>query len=174
MDFFSKSKWICIHRFFVLFCFLNKRTVLIPLYNRKKKTKEGSFNQFAYFRPFSCLFIFVINISHLENNSIVTSKKNESPSWIIKVFHFYVFEIICPHSRSYKLCYSLLHCSKGDADLNAFANRTYNESINSIIIVTYKIRLCGGARGVMVIVVGNGHGDTSSNPRWDWLHFTEH
>ena len=25
----------------------------------------------------------------------------------------------------------------------------------------------GGARGVMVIVVGNGHGDTSSNPRPD-------
>ena len=24
----------------------------------------------------------------------------------------------------------------------------------------------------MVIVVGNGHGVTSSNPRWDWLHFT--
>ena len=30
----------------------------------------------------------------------------------------------------------------------------------------------GDARGVMVIVVGNGHGDTSSNPRRDWLHFT--
>ena len=29
-----------------------------------------------------------------------------------------------------------------------------------------------GARGVMVIVVGNEHGDTSSNPGWDWLHFT--
>ena len=29
-----------------------------------------------------------------------------------------------------------------------------------------------GARGVMVIVVGNGHGDTSSNPGQDWLHFT--
>ena len=26
--------------------------------------------------------------------------------------------------------------------------------------------------GVMVIVVGNGHGDTSSNPGRDWLHFT--
>ena len=26
--------------------------------------------------------------------------------------------------------------------------------------------------GVMVIVVGNGHGDTSSNPERDWLHFT--
>ena len=25
----------------------------------------------------------------------------------------------------------------------------------------------GGARGVMVIVVGNGHGDTSSNPGQD-------
>ena len=25
----------------------------------------------------------------------------------------------------------------------------------------------GGARGVMVIVVGNGHGDTSSNPGRD-------
>ena len=30
----------------------------------------------------------------------------------------------------------------------------------------------GDARGVMVIVVGNGHGDTSSNPGRDWLHFT--
>ena len=29
-----------------------------------------------------------------------------------------------------------------------------------------------GARGVMVIVTGNGHGDTSSNPGRDWLHFT--
>ena len=30
----------------------------------------------------------------------------------------------------------------------------------------------GGARGVMVIIVGNGHGDSSSNPERDWLHFT--
>ena len=30
----------------------------------------------------------------------------------------------------------------------------------------------GGARGVMVIVVGNGHDDPSSNPGRDWLHFT--
>ena len=27
-----------------------------------------------------------------------------------------------------------------------------------------KREVCGGARGVMVIVVGNGHGDMSSNP----------
>ena len=30
----------------------------------------------------------------------------------------------------------------------------------------------GGARGVMVIVVGIGHDDTSSSPWRDWLHFT--
>ena len=30
----------------------------------------------------------------------------------------------------------------------------------------------GGARGVMVIVAGCGHGDTSSNPGRDWLHFS--
>ena len=28
------------------------------------------------------------------------------------------------------------------------------------------------AHGVMFIVVGNGHGDTSSNPGRVWLHFT--
>ena len=30
----------------------------------------------------------------------------------------------------------------------------------------------GGARGVMVSVAGYGHGETSSNPGPDWLHFT--
>ena len=30
----------------------------------------------------------------------------------------------------------------------------------------------GGAYDVMVIVVGNRHGDMSSNPGRDWLHFT--
>ena len=30
-----------------------------------------------------------------------------------------------------------------------------------------KVLLSGGARGVMVIVVGNGHGNTSSNPGRD-------
>ena len=29
-------------------------------------------------------------------------------------------------------------------------------------------------RGVMIIVIGNGHGDTSSNPGRDRLHFTSH
>ena len=29
----------------------------------------------------------------------------------------------------------------------------------------------GGARGEIVIFAGSGHGDTSSNPGRDWLHF---
>ena len=29
----------------------------------------------------------------------------------------------------------------------------------------------GGARGVIVIIVGNENGDTSSNTGRDWLHF---
>ena len=40
------------------------------------------------------------------------------------------------------------------------------------LTVTEWIKQSGGARGVMVIVVGHGHGDTSSNPGRDWLHFT--
>ena len=32
------------------------------------------------------------------------------------------------------------------------------------------VTVLGVARSVMVIVVGNGHGDTSSNPGLDWLH----
>ena len=36
----------------------------------------------------------------------------------------------------------------------------------------YKILFIGGARGVMVIVVGNGHADMRSTPGPDWLHFT--
>ena len=38
--------------------------------------------------------------------------------------------------------------------------------------LTIRLFICGGARGAVVIVVGNGHGDTSSNPGTDWLHFT--
>ena len=39
----------------------------------------------------------------------------------------------------------------------------YSKPYNCIQII------CGGARGVMAIVVGKGHGDTSSNPGRNWL-----
>ena len=52
-----------------------------------------------------------------------------------------------------------------EAKLNLFTS--YLPMLNSITHV-----LLGGARGVMVIVVGIAHGDTSSNPGRDWLYFT--
>ena len=63
-----------------------------------------------------------------------------------------------------------------------FRNNTHAKSMNPFIppamgqriplnnprrLISHKI---GGARGVMVIVVGNGHGDMSSNPGRDWFH----
>ena len=36
------------------------------------------------------------------------------------------------------------------------------------------VLIYGGAHGVMVNVVGNEHGDTSSNSGRYWLHFTWH
>ena len=43
--------------------------------------------------------------------------------------------------------------------------------IDSIVVVGV-LTHCAGARGVMVIIVGNGHNDTSSNPGPGQLHFT--
>ena len=39
--------------------------------------------------------------------------------------------------------------------------------MRSRLFVSITPRFNGGARGVMVIVGGNGHGDTSSNPGRD-------
>ena len=36
----------------------------------------------------------------------------------------------------------------------------FDSFVKSLIVIT---TICGGACGVMVIVVGNGHGDMSSN-----------
>ena len=48
---------------------------------------------------------------------------------------------------------------------NTFKLFSKNNHVPTDITVT-------GAGGVVVIVVGNGHGDTSLNPGLDWLHFT--
>ena len=44
---------------------------------------------------------------------------------------------------------------------------TIRHYISETTLTDYKYQERGGARGVVVIVVGNGHGDTSSNPRRD-------
>ena len=52
------------------------------------------------------------------------------------------------------------HESEGDTNCNS-GTRYSHQRINK-----------GGAHDAMVIVVGNGDGDMSSNPGRDWLHFT--
>ena len=47
-------------------------------------------------------------------------------------------------------------------------------TITTNMMMRWPMKYVGGACGVMVIIVGNGHGDTSSNPGRDWLHFTLH
>ena len=47
----------------------------------------------------------------------------------------------------------------------------YHIFITHITSVISKKYIYGGAYGVMVIIIENGHGDTSSNPGRDWLHF---
>ena len=42
-----------------------------------------------------------------------------------------------------------------------------HHQVSLILHGLYLFRVQGGARGVMVIIVGNGHGDTSSNPGRD-------
>ena len=56
---------------------------------------------------------------------------------------------------------------KGNDNYTHFKTvRTGGQTKNPFAVIKDKTFL-GGARGVMVIVVGNGHGDTSSNPGRD-------
>ena len=55
------------------------------------------------------------------------------------------------------LSFNFLFCTKWVLELIPLFSYIYNY---------------GGARGVMVLVIGNGYGNTSSNHGWDWLHFT--
>ena len=50
--------------------------------------------------------------------------------------------------------------------------RDMRDSARDVRIKSSAMISSGGARGVMVIVVGNEHDDTSSIPERDWLHFT--
>ena len=58
----------------------------------------------------------------------------------------------------------------GPQNLSEKTGRKGNQTKNQ----DHKDHSMGGARGVMVIVVGNGHSDMSSNPGRGWLHFTKH
>ena len=72
------------------------------------------------------------------------------------------------------ICY---WCNFSLIDYERMFFQIYKISLRLVIYVLsmkYQINcmIYGGARGVIVIDVRNGHGDTSSNPRQYWLHFT--
>ena len=58
--------------------------------------------------------------------------------------------------------------------IDKFLKNILNEKHRHIWLNIYNllIKLNGDARGVIVIVVGNGYDNTSTNPGRDWLHFT--
>ena len=59
----------------------------------------------------------------------------------------------------------------GHSGLGSDCNEEVPRILQSSSITSASLSDCfGGARGVMVIVVRNGHGDTSSKPGRDWLH----
>ena len=66
----------------------------------------------------------------------------------------------------YSIAQANLALLRSIIDIANSSAKNVHQSI-TIIIIIY-----GGARGVMVIVVGNGHCNTCSNPRRECLHFT--
>ena len=57
-------------------------------------------------------------------------------------------------------------------DVSCVWEMSWRRGQTDILTQLYFFLICGGARGVMVIVTGYGHGGTSSIPGQDWLHFT--
>ncbi len=51
-----------------------------------------------------------------------------------------------------------------DNTQNTLNNKIYEVSSKKFSKISKRISYQGGARGVMVIIAGYGHGDTSSNP----------
>ena len=81
----------------------------------------------------------------------------------------------------YKQINPLLICCRGDnfgaasIPFNLFPSKSHvftellHQYLSIVLLIKFHLYMTtivnyGGARGVMVIVVGNGHGDTSSNP----------
>ena len=59
----------------------------------------------------------------------------------------------------------------GQSLINSFKWPGCFEHVNDTSLMSTSNQVSCGARGVMVIVTGYGHGDTSSIPGEDWLHF---
>ncbi len=67
--------------------------------------------------------------------------------------------------------------ANGPGDQDSIPGRVIPKTLKMVLDTSllstqqYRVRI-GGARGVIIIVVGNEHGDTSSNPGRNSLHFT--
>ena len=71
------------------------------------------------------------------------------------IFSKLIFETNSPVSLIHPVC-----CN----NVTRRAKDKGNHCIILFLMLIFEINFSGGARGVVVIVVGNGHGDTSSNP----------
>ena len=96
----------------------------------------------------------------------------------MKNLFFYFFKILDSQEGSKSWRLAKRH-EKKKPKQNKTKNKTKTKTVHLfklhlvIIFTSYKLTF-GGARGVMVTVVGHGHSNTSSNPGRDWLHFPLH
>ena len=79
----------------------------------------------------------------------------------------------CNHQNVSQACFQVItHLDIAIQDIlfvtdsAAYCKKAHREVLSNVLIVTYVV-LLGGARGVVVITVGNEHGNTSSNPGRD-------
>ena len=98
---------------------------------------------------------FLIAIQLLMNLCLI-SLSNESQLFLLK--YLFVWENEAPQDWRDAILMSL-YKKRSKSDCGKFRGISLVSNV-------------GGARGVMVIVTGNGHGDTSSNPGRGWLHFS--
>ena len=95
--------------------------------------------------------IFVLAARHDDDDE----KKKLSQTYCISFHFFFLFLLNVKFTR-------FLHFQILSLSLSIY------RFLSFFLLSLHKFK----AHGVMVIVVGNGHGDASSNPGRDWLHFT--
>ena len=110
---------------------------------------------------------------HEETNSVTWLQKNAPPHFNCGVVNPRLLTLGRSQKWGDVMLNSQVHVSMCRSPLeNILTSRT----VLLMFCSSFLHGLCntgkGGARGVIVIVVGNGHGDVSSNTGRDWLHFT--
>ena len=80
--------------------------------------------------------------------------------------------IIIPKSLRKKVLHCLYSAHQGTDGMKACTRDTVYWAGMNVSIYNFRENCSICARGIIVIVVGNEHGDMSSNPGRNWLHFT--